>query len=317
MSDTAKLAPAPVAVAQPVTAGSARPPAKAVICVLASAFGYAATDAMVKWMSRSYPVLEITFFRNIFTFLPVAWIVWQGGGFRSLRSERMGLHIVRAVLGTVAMVLYFVSYSLMPLANVTAVGSTAPLILVVMARLFLGEKVGAKQWAAIGLGFLGALIVIGPSISVFQWLSVLPLAASIAFAGYMLFIRVLSATESQESLIFYVPLVAAGISGCAMPWVWTPIDAFGLAMMAIMGVGAGFALYFRNIAYSMIQANVGAPLEYTNLLWAACLGIVFFGDEPTWNLVVGALVIVSSNLYVVWQRRPHSPMRAAAPRPSR
>src|ERR1700719_1036652 len=113
---------------------------------------YAATDAMVKWLSSTLSVMEITFFRSVFTFIPVAFVVLRSGGLRSLKTDQRGLHIGRAALGASAMIAFFCVYKPLPLPDVATWGQTYPLLLVALARPLLGEVPDRRQAAATVLG---------------------------------------------------------------------------------------------------------------------------------------------------------------------
>src|SRR5437016_3509449 len=100
---------------------------------------YAITDAIVKWLSTALSVVEITFFRSVFTFVPVAFVIWHAGGLASLRTGQLYLHLGRAVLGMLAMLAFFFAYQRLPLPDVTTLGQTYPLVLVALAGPVLGE----------------------------------------------------------------------------------------------------------------------------------------------------------------------------------
>jgi drug/metabolite transporter (DMT)-like permease len=278
-----------------------------IAAVSAAVLCYALTDALVKWLARSYPVFEITFFRNVLTFAAVALSIVECGGWRSLKSKRVGLHLLRAGLGSLALLLFNFSFAALPLANVTAVSFTAPLILVVLSALILREGVSAAQWVAIAMGFAGTLVIINPDATVFELGSVLPLTASLAMALYLLFLRVLAPTETKSSLMFYVPVVGTVFTGVTLPWNWVTPAAADLVLILIMGLLAGVALYFRNVAYTTAKPSILAPFEYTSLLWASLIGSLVFGDHVTPRLLIGALLLIGGNMYIVYEQ--HRAMR--------
>ena len=271
----------------------------AVGILILAVIAYAATDGMVKWLSASYPVLEITFFRSIFTFIPAAAVIAQCGGIPSLRTNRLRLHLLRAAFGSAAMLLYFFSYSMLPMADVTTLGQTYPLILVALSWLLLGDRASRGEWLAVAAGFLSVIVIVDPGSSVFDWRSLLPLLGSACMAGFVILLRFLSATESRASLLVYVPLLTSAWTGASLNWVWTAPRSTDWLLLLVMGVVGGVGFHFRNLAYSSARPATLAPIEYLHILFASAIGIVVFGNFPSWQLLIGAGMLVASNLYVV------------------
>jgi drug/metabolite transporter (DMT)-like permease len=270
------------------------------LVVLAAVALYAATDAMVKYLASRYSVMEIAFFRHLFSLIPVAVLVHREGGVAALRTDKIWLHILRALLGAGSMLLYFLSFSLMPLADVIAIGFTAPLMLVVLSRIVFAERIGRGRFWALLCGFLGVLFIVRPGGDILNPIALLPVGAAALLASYMLMIRILSKTESASSMMLYVPVVGMIVSAAFLPWVGESPSAPDLGLLAIMGVLGGAALFLRNEAYSRAPAAALAPFEYTGVLWAAVFGYLVFGDGVTMNLVLGTGILIVTNLYMIW-----------------
>jgi drug/metabolite transporter (DMT)-like permease len=270
------------------------------VCVLLVAmFLYASTDVLLKWLAASHSILQIIFFRNLFSFIPVGIVIARDGGLPALRTRRMPLNIFRAVLGLLSMLLYSIAFTVMPLANVIAIGFVAPLILVILCKILLDEEVTAGQWLAISVGTLGALVILQPDYAVFQLWALLPVAGAVCLAGYMLLLRVLSMTETKSSLIVYFPVASIVCTGATLPWVATVPSAVDLILLLAMGLIGGVALYLRNEAYTAAPSSILAPCEYTGLLWVSIFGVLIFGDRVSQHLVVGSSLLVAANLYVL------------------
>jgi drug/metabolite transporter (DMT)-like permease len=277
--------------------------AYAIRAVLLATFCYAATDAAVKWLSGRYGIVQITFLRNVFALLPVAVVVRHAGGLRSLKTRRPALNVLRGGLGLLSMFLYFHAFSLMALADVIAIGFTSPLILVLLCRLVLGERVEKACWIAVGAGLAGMVVIVQPGLTALRWHALLPVGGAVCLALYMLMLRVLAGTESKSTLMLYVPAVAVAVTGAALiPVAFVAPTAFELSLFAAMGVISGVALLLRNEAYSTAPASVLAPFEYTGLIWVSLIGAAVFSDYVTPALIVGSTIIVSANFYVVMRR---------------
>jgi drug/metabolite transporter (DMT)-like permease len=277
---------------------------RGVAYVVLSIFFYAATDALAKFLAPSLPVIELIFIRNALTLLIVFAMFWK---FRKgvFLTSRLGLHLVRAVLATLAMLLFFLSFQIMPLADAIAVGSTAPVILVILTALFLNDKVRRPQWIAIAVSFLSALVIVRPSSGAVTLQALMPLTAAAALAGFMFTTRVLK-DESRFSLLLFPPALAIVATSLPMPWIWITPDMpqwVYLSLFGVLGIGA---LYFRSLGYASVNPAFVAPIEYSNLLWAGIFGFTIFGDLPSMSLLFGSAIIMSCNLYVMVTGRRHA-----------
>jgi drug/metabolite transporter (DMT)-like permease len=273
---------------------------KGLLFVALAVFFYAATDALAKFLGPALPVLELIFVRNVFTLMIVFGIFWRSR--HTFRTGRIGFHLARAALATLAMLFFFMAFKTMPLANAISVGMTAPVILVVLTSIFTSDSVDRFQWAAICTSFIAALVILDPSAETLSWQAVLPLSGAFALAGFMLTTRLLKA-ETQLSLLVFPPLLAIGATGLFMPAVWVQpsLDQWGYLMLfGVFGIGA---LYFRSMGYAIANPASVAPMEYSNLLWAAFFGFAVFHDVPSLTLVLGSIIIVVCNLFVAFRSR--------------
>lgn len=119
---------------------------------------YSIMDAMVKWLGPDYPVLELVFFRSLFAFVPIAYVLWRNGSFAGLRTTRPWGHAARSLAGLISISLFFYAYTRMPLANVVAISFAAPLLVTALSVPLLGERVGWRRWSAVVVGFLGVTV---------------------------------------------------------------------------------------------------------------------------------------------------------------
>lgn len=275
----------------------------AVGAVLAAMLMYAMTDVLVKTLAVRVHIAEILFFRNLFSFVLVAIVVRNDGGLAALRTGRLPLNILRAALGLASMVCYMIAFTRMPLADVIAIGSVAPLFLVTLSKVFLAEPVTADQWSAVLVGFGSALLILRPSYTIFQMWALVPLLGALFLALYMLLLRELAKTETRSSLMIYFPAVGVIASGSALPFVHSSLGCYDFSLLLLLGLLGGVALYLRNEGYSSAPASALAPCEYTGLLWACVFSVAIFGDPMTPQLMVGILMLIATNLYVVRRTR--------------
>ncbi len=259
-------------------------------------------DTAAKWLVTRYDPLQVAFMRSLCA-LPMAMaLVVAFDGVRGFRSRRAGVHAVRGVLVLVATVAYFEALTVLPLAEGQALLFTAPIIVAALAALFLKERVDVWRWSSVGMGFLGAVIVIRPGMAGFQPESLYALSAAGLYALIMLSARWIDERDSLWTLTFQMTLFSVLFGSVSLLGDWPSpqrADAGLFALMALLGTG-GMALVSQ--AFRMAPASLVAPLDYTALLWASLAGWAIWGAVPDWPVYVGSAVIVASGLIVLRSR---------------
>ncbi len=276
------------------------PVARGAALLTLSTFCFATMDAVAKGLMQRHDPLQVIWARYAVQALLVAAIVapWLG---RVARTRRLKLQVIRSAFLFGATLFGFLAFSVMPLADATAIFEVGPLAITALAALVLGERVGPRRWTAVGFGFLGALIIIRPGGEAFRAAALLPLMGAMCFAAYAIATRHLSDSEGFWTTSLYSALLGAGLASLSLPFVWRTPSAEDAGLMALMGaIGtAGQLLIIR--AFAVAPASAIAPFTYAHLLWATLWGAVLFGDLPDGWTVLGAGVIVGSGLYV-WRR---------------
>lgn len=261
---------------------------------------FACLAAIVKWSgARGVPTFEIVFFRNAFAFLPLGLYVWRTTGFEVLRTRRPIGHLTRSAIGLVSMVCGFSAVQRLPLTDSTAFQFAAPLFMTALSAVVLGERVGRHRWGAVVVGFIGVLIMTRPTGHVNVTGVALALTAAVATAGAHVTIRQIAATERGPAIVFYFTLAGTvlGLAGCLFGWK-TP-DGPTLAMLILGGLIGGVGQMLLTQAVTVAPVGVVAPFDYTQLIWAAALGYLIWGDLPHPTTLAGALVVAASGLYIL------------------
>ncbi|MBT6276723.1 MAG: DMT family transporter [Chromatiales bacterium] len=287
-----------------------------IACLCIGLFFFACQDAVVKGLADRYSVTQILLMRSS-TAAPLlaAFVIWRYG-FAGFRSPNAKLHAVRCSLVLVAFLAYYVAVSSMALVDVVALFSAAPLFITALAGPVLGERVGVRRWCAVGVGFIGVLIMLKPGSSVFNPMALLGMFAALAYSGSALIARRMGAKEPSALIAFYsnatfvcacglsvifvtnfaVPL---GIEDSTFP-LWRPYVAPGDDLALMMSIGlvtlAGFVLVPR--AYQIAPASTVTPFEYTYLLWALLIGLTFFDEVPSDATLTGAALVVGAGIYI-------------------
>jgi drug/metabolite transporter (DMT)-like permease len=265
------------------------------LCVLI----FGVMDALVKLAAEQQPIGQIIFFRNIFAFIPLYFFIHRAGGWAILRTRYVTQHIVRAATGIVSMALIFYAFAVMQLADVVAIGLSAPIFLTALSVPLLGEQVGWRRWSAVAAGFVGILVITRPGSGIFGPIALLPLTSAALYAVAMIQVRKVSIREPAATMSFYFTLAAAVLSAASLPWQWVTPSPIMLVCLIVIGILGGLAQMALTEAYRLAPVSLVAPFEYTALLAAAVLGYAIWGQIPDRFVWLGAAVVVASGLYIL------------------
>ncbi|MCG6113067.1 MAG: DMT family transporter [Paracoccus sp.] len=266
---------------------------------------FAGNDAIGKWLVADYGVAQVILLRSLAAGLLMAPLLLRGGRVvaRIRAAPRPRLQALRAICATAEVFCFYLAVSHMPLADVMAFWMAAPIYVVAISPLLLGERVGARTWAAVAVGFAGVLILLAPSLQVSGPGVVFALLGTAAFAAIMVLGRSLRETPDRDLVLFQLA-AAAGAGLLLAPFDWQPVQSSGdLALLFLLGVVATAAHMLVTRALKLADASVVAPLQYSLLVWGAVLGFLVFGDIPAPGMMLGAALIVGSGL-IVLRRAP-------------
>lgn len=284
-----------------MNASTATAQLRGIALYLAAILNFSCLDTLAKYMTRDYHVMQIAWGRYVFSAVFLLLLVPRYGLLKPLRSARPWFQIMRAFLLAVVSLMFFVSVSFLPLADVTAIGFVAPLILTALAHFFLEEKVGVRRWAAIFVGFCGVLVIIRPGVGVMHWAALIVLAMAASNAVYQLATRMLAGVDSAQTTIFYTGIVGAIAFSLFVPFFWASPSLGGWLAMMALGVFGGFGHYLLIQAFTLAPASLLAPYSYTAIVWVTITGYLVFGDFPDGWTVLGAAIIIVSGIYVFYR----------------
>ncbi|HRY26976.1 MAG: DMT family transporter [Geminicoccaceae bacterium] len=264
------------------------------------AFFFSAMGLLVKLLGERLPSIEIAFFRAMAGLVMVLPLMAQEG-VGLWRTQRLGAHFGRALLGTGGMVCGFYAFTHLPLAEATAISFTKPLFMVVLAALVLHETVRARRWTATAVGFLGVLLMLRPGSGAIE-LAVLVALLGAAFGALTtIFIKRLVATERKSTILAYLSVVGMTLTGLPMLLVWVTPRGFDLVLIVLMGVVGSIAQLCLMQAFKLGEASALAPFDYARLPFAAAFGWLIFGETLDWLALAGVLVIILSSAYIAWR----------------
>lgn len=272
-----------------------------VIVALSGMLLFALNDTMGKWLVSTYSVGQVVMLRSFAALIVLAPFVWWMGWRPLFELEKPRMQVARAVLSTTETMAFYAAVFYLPLADVMTYWLAAPIYIAALSPLLLGEHVGWRRWTAIGIGFLGVIIALQPSPAMFQ-----SPAAAISIIGTCFFAFLLISGRSLRNtpdtvLVFWQNVVGVifGLAFALFDWV-TP-TARDLVLLSLLGVVAMTAHAMINRALKLTDASVVAPLQYTLLFWAIVFGFLFFGDIPSVPMMIGAVLIVASGLFIFFR----------------
>ncbi|MFC5372098.1 DMT family transporter [Brevundimonas faecalis] len=274
----------------------------------AAALSFSLMYALMKWAATLEPVSagEMVFYRSIFG-LPVVlmWVLSLKGGLASISTRRPLVHLWRCALGVTGILLIFQGLRLLPLADATTIGFTAPIFATLLSIVFLREKVGRHRWTAVILGFLGVLVVLRPGMEGAPPLGGLLFALGGAFvaASVTVTLRQLGKTEKATAIVFWFFIACATVGGAL-----ALIDGHShswpvLAVLAAGGLAGGLAQLLMTTSLQHAPVSALAPFDYLQMVGAVVLGWLLLSDAPTAATLAGAALIAGSGLYTAWREQ--------------
>ena len=266
---------------------------------------FTALDTSAKLLvTNGVPPTVAAFLRYVGHFLIVSAMIVPIHGTRSLNSAAPGREVVRAVFLCVSTLMNFTAVQYLPLTLTVTIFFTMPMFVCALSVPFLGEKVGARRWGAIAVGFVGILIVTRPWATDFHWAVLLSLGAAFFGSAYMTMTRMLAGVDSANTQQLYASSLAVlGLAPLAL-WNWSPPE--GLTpwlLVAAMGAFGWGGHQMITVAHRYAPASVLAPFIYLQLIFMAASSWLVFDQPPSVWIALGAPIVVGSGLYIWWRER--------------
>lgn len=268
-------------------------------------FIFALQDGFSRVLGEEYPPMLVVMIRYwIFAVFVILLVSRQPGGLkRAVRTRRPLTQILRGALLVIETVIMVEAFVRLGLVETHAVFTVYPLLVAALSGPILGEKVGWRRWAAIGVGFIGVLIVLQPGGGLMKIEALLPFAAALMFAVYGLLTRHVARDDPAMVSFFWTGVAGAVASTVLGIWHWewlAPVDWIWMAALCVSGI---LSHYLLIRAYELAEASALQPFAYTQLIWASMIGVLFFGDILRPNVVVGAAIVVGAGLFTLWRAR--------------
>ena len=258
-------------------------------------------DATQKTLILYHSIFQLLLIKYFFVLFLSLIESRRKNNFSFYKSKNIKLQIFRSLLSVIESGCFVLSFKYLSLANAHSIGSLAPVIVVALSAIILKEKVSPKTWVAIFIGFIGVLIILRPTSSIFDAKALLPLVAAFMLGLYQVVTKKVSQHDSNETSLFYTSIIGLTIMSFLASKFWSPISGYSYIMFLAIGVFFSLGLYLQIIALSKARASIIQPFHYTLIFWAIILGYIFYDDVPDMFTILGAIIITCSGIFVLKQ----------------
>ncbi|MBV7409354.1 DMT family transporter [Maritimibacter sp. DP1N21-5] len=275
---------------------------------------------LIKATGEAVPVGEVVFFRSFFAVpIMIGYLAYVGQLRDGIRTARPLGHLWRGMIGTTAMGLMFLSLTLLPLPEVTALQYATPIFIVILAAVMLGERIRLFRMTAVTMGLVGVVIVLWPRLGDVgtgangEALGAgLMMGSALAAALAQVQVRSLVATERPATVALYFSLSSTLISLATLPFGWVWPAPWVVALLVTCGLIGGVGQLCLSASYRFAPASTIAPFDYASIFFATAIGVVFFGEVPTAHTIVGAAIVIAAGILIIWRERQLGKDRDAA-----
>jgi drug/metabolite transporter (DMT)-like permease len=286
--------------AQPAQADN---PVAGIGWMMLTIFWFVSLDTGAKFLLQFYPTAQVVWLRFLVA-LVFGAAAMAPNLRRDLVSRKPSLQLLRSGLLAVTTALFFVGIRTTPLATATSIMFLSPILVTVLSVPLLGETVGVRRLAGVAVGFVGAVIIVRPSVHGVSTGALFLLAAAFTNSLYQIITRKVRVYDPPATTLFYTALVGAVVFAVPMPGQWlTPVVPWHWAVFVFVGVCGGIGHLCLIRAFRAAPASVVAPFTYAGLIWATLFGFIFFAELPGIWTYLGAALIIAAGLYIFHRER--------------
>ncbi|KIC45287.1 RhaT family transporter [Ruegeria sp. ANG-S4] len=273
--------------------------------MIAATVVFALQDGISRHLAGAYNTYMVVMIRYwFFAAFVVTLALRTTGGIRATaHTSQLGLQIARGVLLATEVCVAVYAFTILGLIESQAVFICYPLLIAALSGPVLGEKVGWRRWAAIGVGCVGVLIILQPGVGVFNPWAVIPLISALMFAVYGLLTRYAARRDSAATSFFWTGVAGAAAMTVVGVWFWEPMQIHDWGWMGLLCVSGVLGHWLLIKCYEMAEASAVQPFAYFHLMWSAILGITVFGETLRPAVIVGAGLVIAAGLFTLWRER--------------
>ena len=270
---------------------------KGIICIIASAFGFALMSAFVK-LAGDLPNFQKVFFRNLISAIVALYLIIKHKGSLIGKKENRSLLILRSIFGTLGVILNFYSIDKLVLSDSNMLNKLSPFLVVILCAIFLKEKINMTQISSIIIAFIGALFIIKPTFSV----EIIPyigglMGALFAAAAYTC-LRAIGNKEESYTIVFFFSMFSLIVTLPVFLYVYKPMQLSQLIYLILAGVFASLGQFGITLAYRYAPAKEISIFDYSNIIFSAILSIFLFGQIPDILSILGYIIIFLAAFYI-------------------
>jgi drug/metabolite transporter (DMT)-like permease len=273
--------------------------------MVATTFIFAVQDGISRHLAGEYNVLMVVMIRYwFFAAFVITVASRKAGGVRAAAAtEQPAMQAFRAVLLVVEICVMIVGFTLLGLVESHAVFACYPLLIAALSGPVLGEYVGWRRWAAIGVGFIGVVIILEPGAGVFRVEAIVPLLAALMFALYGLLTRFVARKDTAATSFFWTGTVGSVAMTAVGVWFWEPMITSDWGWMGALCVTGALGHFTLIKCYEVAEASAVQPFAYLQLVFASTIGITVFAETIRPNVAIGAALVVAAGLFTLWRQR--------------
>jgi S-adenosylmethionine uptake transporter len=272
---------------------------KGALLGLAGMGAFACSDATIKALGGGYNAIQIIFFAGLMTVPMVVALAMADATEQGLRPRQPRLMALRSVVVLVNSMLVTFAFATLPLAQCYAIVFTMPIFVVLMSALALREPIDLVRGAAVIAGLIGVIIALDPAGASLQWGHGAALFGALLGAVNVVIIRKTGGVERSVVMILYPLMLQLAVTAALLPLVYRPMPISDLGLTAFMALMAFFGYLLIFAAYRRAPGIVVAPMQYSQIIWAAVLGALLFDETMSTRMILGTALIIAAGLAVV------------------
>lgn len=273
--------------------------------MVATSLVFALQDGFSRHLAETYNVFMVVMLRFwFFAAFVIAIAARQSGSIAAAaRTSQPLLQVLRGVILVAEICVMVAAFVRLGLVESHAIFTCYPLLVAALSGPVLGETVGWRRWAAIGVGFLGVLVILEPGVTVFSPAALIPLASATLFAIYGLLTRYAARRDSAATSFFWTGTVGALALTPFGLWHWEPMTAGDWGFMALLMMSGATGHWLLIKCYEVAEASAVQPFAYLQLVFAAAVGVTVFHEPLKANVILGAAIVVAAGLFTLWRER--------------
>jgi len=276
-----------------------------IMLMMATTLVFAVQDGLSRYLAGEYNVYMVIMVRFWFfaAFVIAISARRRGGLMAAARTRQPWLQTIRGLLLIAQICVMVTAFTLLGLVESHAIFASYPLLIAALSGPVLGERVGWRRWSAIGIGFVGVLIILQPGIAVFEPVAIVPLVSSLMFALYGLLTRYAARRDTAATSFFWTGMVGMVGMTTVGVWFWQPMIGGDWAWMAILCVTGVLGHFLLIKCYEVAEASAVQPFAYLQLVFITVIGIFVFGETIRTNVAIGVAIVVGAGLFTLWRQR--------------